>query len=127
MEMQSRFSESSTKLLTCMAYLDPKDSFSNFNESKVVRLAELYPKDFSKFDLVELEEELKGWVYEMRENDKFSSLQNIGDVARKMVKVGYHTAFPLVYRLIELILVLPVATATVINCTTWIFEALLEL
>ncbi|CAM8917269.1 unnamed protein product [Rhodiola kirilowii] len=30
-----------------------------------------------------------------------------------MVKVGYHTAFPLVYRIIELVLVLPVATSTV--------------
>ncbi|KAL9662712.1 hypothetical protein QQ045_027545 [Rhodiola kirilowii] len=30
-----------------------------------------------------------------------------------MAKVGYHTAFPLVYRIIELVLVLPVATSTV--------------
>ncbi|CAM8925482.1 unnamed protein product [Rhodiola kirilowii] len=30
-----------------------------------------------------------------------------------MVKVGYHTAFPLVYRTIELVLVLPIATSTV--------------
>ncbi|KAL1815817.1 hypothetical protein ACET3Z_018391 [Daucus carota] len=39
--------------------------------------------------------------------------ENIGEVAKNMVEVGYHMSFPLVYLLIELILVLPVATATV--------------
>lgn len=111
--MESRFSEANTELLTCIGCLDPKNSFSNFEVSKIVRLAELYPEEFSISTLMELEDELKSWIYEMRENEKFSSLQDIGNVARKMVKVGYHTTFPLVYRVIELILVLPVATATV--------------
>ena len=49
----------------------------------------------------------------MRENDVFSNLLDIGEVAKKMVEVGINNVFPLVYRLIELVLVLPVATATV--------------
>lgn len=53
------------------------------------------------------------WVSEMRRNEIFSGLYNIGDVAKRMVEVGYHRSFSLVYLLIELILVLPVATATV--------------
>ncbi|CAM8944628.1 unnamed protein product [Rhodiola kirilowii] len=112
-EMDNHFSESTTELLTCIGCLDPKNSFSNFNIPKIIRLAELYPQEFSMCDLMELEEELKGWFYEMTENEKFSVLQDMGKVARKMVKVGYHTAFPLVYRIIELVLVLPVATSTV--------------
>ncbi|CAM8914111.1 unnamed protein product [Rhodiola kirilowii] len=112
-EMENRFSESTTELLTCIGCLDPKNSFSNFNHSKIIRLAELYPQEFSVCALMELEEELKGWICEMRENEKFVVLQDMGEVARKMVKVGYHTAFPLVYRIIELVLVLPVATSTV--------------
>ncbi|KAL6531211.1 hypothetical protein OROHE_014280 [Orobanche hederae] len=112
-EMESRFSESSTELLMCIACLDPKSSFSNFNLSKVVRLAELYPLEFSPSHRMELKEELKMWISEMRRNDTFSKLQNIGDLAKKMVEVGYQRCFPLVYLLIELILVLPVATATV--------------
>ncbi|CAM8940142.1 unnamed protein product [Rhodiola kirilowii] len=112
-EMENRFSESTTELLTCIGCLDPKNSFSNFNNSKIIRLAELYPQEFSVCALIELEEELKGWICEMRENENFVMLQAMGEVARKMVKVGYHTAFPLVYRIIELILVLPVATSIV--------------
>ena len=49
----------------------------------------------------------------MRMNDTFSKLHNIGDLAKKMVEMGYHRIFPLVYLLIELILVLPVSTPTV--------------
>ncbi|CAM8880386.1 unnamed protein product [Rhodiola kirilowii] len=112
-EMENRFSESTTELLTCIGCLDPKNSFSNFNNSKIIRLAELYPQEFSVCALIELEEELKGWICEMRENENYVMLQAMGEVARKMVKVGYHTAFPLVYRIIELILVLPVATSIV--------------
>ncbi|CAM8920402.1 unnamed protein product [Rhodiola kirilowii] len=112
-EMENRFSESTTELLTCVGCLDPKNSFSKFNNLKIIRLAELYPQDFSRCALMELEEELKGWIHEMRENEKFSTLQDMGEVARKMAKIGYHTAFPLVYRIIELVLVLPVATSTV--------------
>lgn len=63
---------------------------------------------------MELKEELKMWVSEMKRNETFSKLQNIGDLAKKMVlEVGYKKQFTLVYLLIELILVLPVATATV--------------
>ncbi|KAL9681826.1 hypothetical protein QQ045_013614 [Rhodiola kirilowii] len=110
--MDNRFCESTTELLTCFGCLDPKNSFSNFNISKIIQLAELYPQVFSMYALMELEEELKGWFYEMTKNEKISVLQDMGEVARKMVKVGYLTAFPLVYRIIELALVLPVATST---------------
>jgi hypothetical protein len=62
---------------------------------------------------MELKEQLKMWIFEMRGNEDFSKLQNIGALAKKMVEVGIHTVFHLVYRLIELILVLHVAIATV--------------
>ena len=111
--MNNRFSESNTELLTCIASLEPRNLFSNFSESKLHRLAELYPQDFSEYDQMELKEQLKMWIFEMRGNEDFSKLQNIGALAKKMVEVGIHTIFHLVYRLIELVLVLPVATATV--------------
>lgn len=112
-EMDSRFSESSTELLMCIACLDPGNAFASFSLSRVLRLAELYPEEFSQSDQMELKDELKMWVSEMRMNETFSKLQNIGDLAKKMVEVGYQKSFPLVYHLIELILILPVATATV--------------
>ncbi|CAM8940756.1 unnamed protein product [Rhodiola kirilowii] len=60
-EMENHFSESTTtELLTCIGCLDPKNSFSDFNKTKIIRLAELYPQEFSVCALMELEEELEG-------------------------------------------------------------------
>ncbi|XP_074323164.1 uncharacterized protein LOC141660101 [Apium graveolens] len=68
---------------------------------------------FSPSDLMELKEELKMWLSEMKINAAFLKLQNTGDLAKKMVDVGFDRSFPLVYLLLELILILPVATASV--------------
>ncbi|KAL6547893.1 hypothetical protein OROHE_009598 [Orobanche hederae] len=112
-EMENRFTETNTELLMCIACLDPKDSFSNFSHSTLLRLAELYPEDFSLDDQMELKEQLKMWISEMKGNARFSKLENIRELATNMVEVGFHTTFHLVYLLIKLALTLPVATASV--------------
>ncbi|XP_042446604.1 uncharacterized protein LOC122031573 [Zingiber officinale] len=110
-EMSNRFSESSTEVLTCIACLDPKDSFSQFDIGKLLHLAEFYPEDFSLTDCVILEDQLETYIQNVR--DEFSMIEDLGSLAIKMVETGKNTIFPLVYRLIELALVLPVATASV--------------
>ncbi|XP_074376866.1 uncharacterized protein LOC141718383 [Apium graveolens] len=115
-EMDNRFSESNTELLMCIACLDPKNGFSNFCLSRVVRLVELYPLEFSPSDQMEFKEEMKTWIFEMRNNERFSKLNNIGEIAKNMVEVDYHRTFCLVYLLVELFLILPVATSSV-ECT----------
>ncbi|KAL6497107.1 hypothetical protein OROGR_029036 [Orobanche gracilis] len=112
-EMENRFTETNTELLMCIACLDPKDSFSNFSHSTLLRLAELYPEDFSLDDQMELKEQLKMWISEMKGNARFSKLENIRELATNTVQVGFHTTFHLVYLLIKLALTLPVATASV--------------
>nr|XP_027119566.1 uncharacterized protein LOC113736691 [Coffea arabica]XP_027121390.1 uncharacterized protein LOC113738403 [Coffea arabica] len=57
-EMNNRFSEVSTELLSCITCLDPKSSFSQFNVQKLLRLADLYPEDFSSNDYLYLESQL---------------------------------------------------------------------
>ena len=49
----------------------------------------------------------------MRRIDDFRSCHDLGSLAVTMVKTKRHETFPLVYRLIELALILPVATASV--------------
>lgn len=64
-------------------------------------------------DRMELKEQLKMWISEMRGNARFSKLENVRELATNMVEVGYYTTFHLVYLLIKLALVLPVVTASV--------------
>ncbi|XP_074378047.1 uncharacterized protein LOC141719569 [Apium graveolens] len=111
--MDNHFTEGNTELLLCIGSLDPRNSFSSFNNSKLVRLAQFYPEDFSILDLELLPNQLDNFIYDVRTDKDLSGLQNIGDLCVMMVKTHRHTAYPLVYLLVKLAPVLPVATATV--------------
>ncbi|XP_027157393.1 uncharacterized protein LOC113758917 [Coffea eugenioides] len=95
-EMNNRFSEVSTELLSCIACLDPKSSFSQFNVQKLLRLADLYPEDFSSNDYLYLESQLRNYIYNVQRDPQFSEVGDLGSLAQQM-----------------LALVLPVATASV--------------
>ncbi|XP_020414711.1 SCAN domain-containing protein 3-like isoform X1 [Prunus persica] len=112
-ELNDRFNEVSTELLTCLACLSPKNNFVAFDKRKLVRLAQFYPYDFSDRDLLMLEDQLGVYVHHMRSSSDFSQLEGISSLAEKMVEKGMHEIFPFVYLLLTLALVLPVATASV--------------
>ncbi|XP_039851317.1 zinc finger MYM-type protein 1-like [Panicum virgatum] len=112
-ELNHRFSETSSELLVCMACFNPRKSFSNFDVDKLVRLAEIYAEDFDIGDLTVLPNELKSFVNRARRTPEFLGCTELGKVAEIMVKTNMNTSYQRVYRLIELTLILPVATASV--------------
>jgi len=112
-EMNHRFSEVSSELLVCMAALNPRNSFSTFDVDKLVRLAEIYAKDFDVGHILLLPSELKEFQVCVRNNKEFLGCTELSKVAEIMVNTKMNTSYPLVYRLIELTLILPVATASV--------------
>ncbi|XP_058208195.1 uncharacterized protein LOC131321208 [Rhododendron vialii] len=112
-ELDARFPESTTELLLCVACLNPSNLFSSFDKEKLIHTAEFYPQDFSSMDPMILDDQLDNYIDDMRTTIEFSSLHGISDLAQKMVEIGKHRAYPLVYLLLVLALTLPVATATV--------------
>jgi hypothetical protein len=52
----------------------------------------------------------------VRTDERFANLNTISKLAKLMVGTNKHLGFPLVYRLLKLVLVLPVATASVERC-----------
>ncbi|KAI8558542.1 hypothetical protein RHMOL_Rhmol04G0102900 [Rhododendron molle] len=112
-ELNSRFSEAATELLLCVACLNPCNSFSSFDKKKLIRLAELYPNEFSRVELMVLPNQLDTYIFDMRTSNEFSSLNRIAHLSRKMVETGRDKVYPFVYLLLTLALILPVATAIV--------------
>jgi hypothetical protein len=112
-ELDSRFNETTSQLLVCSASLNPRDKFHDFNVERLLSLAKLYPNDFDSKDLRELDHILSLYITDVRGDERFSNLQTIAELSRKMVETNKHQCYPLVYRLVKLVLVLPVATATV--------------
>uniref|UniRef100_A0A0D3E7B5 TTF-type domain-containing protein n=1 Tax=Brassica oleracea var. oleracea TaxID=109376 RepID=A0A0D3E7B5_BRAOL len=115
-EFNDRFDEVNTELLGCIASLSPNDSFREFDHLKVMRLSEFYPEGFSHMEQMTLEHQLGLYIDNIREDERFANLKNLGDLACMMVETKKHLSHPLVYRLLKLVLTLPVATATVERC-----------
>lgn len=112
-EFNDRFNEVNTELLICAASLSPIDLFSQFDHSKLMRLSTFYPSDFSQGECISLDQQLDVYIDNIRSDERFTHLEDLGELARTLVETRKHLSFPLVYRLLKLILILPVATATV--------------
>jgi hypothetical protein len=112
-EMDHRFNEVSTDLLVSFSCLDPRQSFSKFDVEKLARLTDIYDSDFSINDRGSIRDQLQLFIDHVRRVPDFSGCTDLGSLAMKMVETERHMMFPLVYRLIELALLLPVATASV--------------
>jgi len=111
--MDHRFNEVSSELLVCFSCLDPRNSFSKFDVEKIARLTDIYEEDFSDLDRSNIREQLPTFILHMRRVEQFKACHDFGSLAIQMVKSERDITFPLVYRLIKLALLLPVATATV--------------
>ncbi|KAK9079615.1 hypothetical protein SSX86_001288 [Deinandra increscens subsp. villosa] len=115
-EFGDHFNEINTELLNNMTAFIPYDSFSKFDATKLTRLCEFYPYDFDNGEKIALAHQLDLYIDNVRKDERFANVKGISDLARVMVEIRKHITFPLVYRLLKLILVLPVATATVERC-----------
>uniref|UniRef100_A0A453BIV6 DUF4371 domain-containing protein n=1 Tax=Aegilops tauschii subsp. strangulata TaxID=200361 RepID=A0A453BIV6_AEGTS len=94
-EFNNRFAEKSTQLLRCIACLEPRNSFSNFDINKLVELAQIYGADFSEYECGVLRDQLETFVTEARADTEFLSCIDLGQLAIKMVQTDRHTHFPL--------------------------------
>ncbi|XP_042009034.1 zinc finger MYM-type protein 1-like [Salvia splendens] len=112
-ELNQRFDEVNTDLVLCMSCFDPRDLFSAFDLEKLFRLARYYPSEFSEVALSELKSQLENFIFDVRIDEKFSQISGISGLAQKMVSTRKHEVFPMVYSLVKLSLILPVATASV--------------
>ncbi|KAI3727780.1 hypothetical protein L6452_16400 [Arctium lappa] len=115
-EFGDRFGEISTDLLQNMAALNPRNSFSQFNKSSLLKLSKMYPRDFDDKERMILEHELDIYYHFVYNDVRFANLNGIADLARLKVATRKHLSHPLVYQLLKLTLVLPVATAMVERC-----------
>ncbi|GJV86939.1 zinc finger MYM-type protein 1-like protein [Tanacetum coccineum] len=115
-EFGDRSSEISTHLLSYMSALSPRASFSMFDASKLINLTTLYPDDFTDSDRFHLMRELDLYHVNVVQNEDFSKLNIITELAKELVRLDKHKSFPMIYKLLKLALVLPVATATVEIC-----------
>ena len=118
-EFNDRFNEVNSELLTNVAAFNPKNSFDAFKSESLLELAKAYPSDFDSNQLDDLSLELNIYIDNVRADPRFAQLDTISELGSLMVGTKKHIVFPLVYRLLKLVLVLPIATASVERCCPW--------
>ena len=111
--MNHRFSEASTDLLNCIACLDSKNELYNFDMDKLAHLIDIYPVDFTTTRRTFLSQKLQSFLSDMRIDGRFFNVEDLVSLAKKMKETMKYRVFPMVYRLVELTLLLPVATTSV--------------
>ncbi|XP_062158630.1 uncharacterized protein LOC133866087 [Alnus glutinosa] len=106
-------SNTTTAVLKMAIESSPDDLFAAFNKDNMLRLAQFYPNDFSAIQLMTLDNQLETYIIDMRSSEEFATLKGIRQLAEKMVEMKKDITYPLVYSLVTLSLILPVATGTV--------------
>jgi hypothetical protein len=96
-----------------MSALNPFNSFASFDAQKILKLATFYPKDFSSSDLRTLEIQLGTYIEDVRMDDRFEGLNSLGELSTKLVSTNKYEFYGLVYLVLKLALILPVAIASV--------------
>jgi hypothetical protein len=112
-ELNSRFDEVNTELLRCMASFSPAKSFAAFNVENLVKLANFYPHDFSFEEKNQLPFQLTHYINDVRNDQNFTNLEGLAELSMMLVKKDKVDRYNIVYKLLKLVLVLPVATAGV--------------
>ncbi|XP_070046397.1 uncharacterized protein [Nicotiana tomentosiformis] len=112
-KFNSRFDAVNSNLLLGMASLSPDNSFVNYDKDRIMKLATLYPHEFSGSKLEDLSYELDNYILFVKEDNDFSNLKGLGDLSETLVEIDLYKTWRLVFLFVKLSLILPVATAIV--------------
>ncbi|XP_052110287.1 uncharacterized protein LOC107466193 [Arachis duranensis] len=113
-ELNSRFSEQATEFLILSTSLDPKDAFKLFSVCNICNLAKnFYSLDFSEQEKIQLDYELQHYELDVVKAPDFQNLSTLAELYQKLTETGKSNIYPLIDRLIRLVLTLPVTTATI--------------
>jgi hypothetical protein len=110
-ELNARFGEQSTELLTLSIALDSRDS--SFSISKIYTLMKkIYPADFSDRERAQLKSQLPHYQIDIRIHSDLQNSSSFADLTSRLVKVGKTSIYPMVDRLLRLVITLLISTAT---------------
>ncbi|XP_074355662.1 uncharacterized protein LOC141695303 [Apium graveolens] len=112
-ELNNRFNERTIELLVLGTALDPKEMQESIRIDDVLKLAQkFYPQDFAEFEMAQLRMQFEHFDHE-RQHQIFGTLSTISDLSQWLKKTRKADIYPLVHKLVALILTLSVSTATI--------------
>ncbi|XP_042388004.1 zinc finger MYM-type protein 1-like [Zingiber officinale] len=111
-ELNSKFNDNTVELIILSSALDPREMRISFRIDDICRLVQkFYPKDFAEYEMLQLRNQFEHFDH-VRQLPDFRTLTTISDLCQWLVKTRKLEIYPLVFRVLTLILTLPVSTAT---------------
>ncbi|XP_050238057.1 uncharacterized protein LOC126687539 [Mercurialis annua] len=111
-ELNNKFNDHTVELLTLCSALDPREKRTKFRVDDICKLVQkFYPRDFEEYEMMQLRVQFEHFSHLLLLPD-FESLSTISDLCQWMVKTRKYEMYPLVYKIVTLILTLSVSTAT---------------
>lgn len=113
-EIKLRFSGETMEMLSLASCISPRKQFDAFDVAKLVELAtNYYEDDFNADDLRELKQQLENFQVEIGKDAELREVKTLPALSILLVDSGRATAgYKLVFRLVTLVLTLPVSSAT---------------
>jgi hypothetical protein len=112
-ELNNRFNEQIIEFLKSSAALDPKNNYKLFSVEDICLLVDkFYPEDFSDKEKTYLRFQLQHYELDVPSHPKLTNMSSIVDLCQGLVETEKSTIYPLIDRLIRLILTLSVSTTT---------------
>ena len=112
-ELNGQFSEHAVELLNLSSALDPRDVSETFRIDDICRLVEnFYLQDFKDQEKIQLRMQLHYYEHNVVQHADYKKLSTNSKLCQWLVRTNKSTIYQLVYRVITLVLTLPISTAT---------------
>ncbi|CAH9105108.1 unnamed protein product, partial [Cuscuta epithymum] len=113
LELNYRFNEDVVELLVLSSALDPRDDYKSFQIEDICKLvSKFYPDDFSVMEKEHLRIQLEHFKYDAKKNPELKKASTLAELCELLTKTQKSIIYPLLDRVIRLLLTLPVSTAT---------------
>ncbi|XP_073029527.1 uncharacterized protein [Primulina eburnea] len=111
-EINRRFSDDAMELLILSNALNPKNALESFKIADICKLVEkFYAQDFTRDEKEQLEIQLKHYKYNIVKGSDYKSLSTISELCQWLMKTNKSVTHNLIFRVIVLVLTLPVFNA----------------
>ncbi|XP_065621325.1 uncharacterized protein LOC112010965 [Quercus suber] len=112
-ELNYRFDEDAMELLRLSLALKPREALKSFRSSDLCLLVEIfYLQDFTDFDKQVLKKKFYHFEHNVVQDLEFKELKSLFELSQWLVRTRKSKHYKLVYRMVRLVLTLPVSTAT---------------
>ncbi|XP_050278525.1 uncharacterized protein LOC126720252 [Quercus robur] len=112
-ELNYRFNEDAMELLRLSSALEPREALKSFRSSDLCLLVEnFYLQNFTDYDKQVLKKEFYHFEHNVVQDPEFKELKSLSELSQWLVRTRNSEHYKPFYRMVRLVLILPVSTAT---------------